>query len=105
MAHRSVLPRQAPIKPAPISTLCNTIAGNYQPVGLLTLEEMRFPEFDANLSVTSHDFLVFDSKCSFDLILGNDLLHKIGLKIHLDSLELEWLGKKVPMRSKAETKV
>lgn len=99
MAHRSVLPAQASIKPTPISTMCNTIAGNYQPMGLLTTTDMRFPEFDANLSITSHDFLVFDQKCSFDLILGNDFLHKIGLKIDLKTLEVEWSGKRVPMNS------
>jgi transposase InsO family protein len=100
MAHRSVLPKQARLKASPGSTLCNTIAGNYQPVGILTTEDMKFPEFDANLSVNSHDFLVFEPKCSFDLILGNDFLVKIGLKIHLDTLELEWLGKKIPMNSR-----
>jgi len=100
MAHRSVLPLQAPIKPASITTMCNTITGNYKPVGILTAEQVRFPEFDANVSVNSHDFLIFDPKCSFDLILGNDFLHKIGLKIHLDTLQLEWLGKKVPTNSR-----
>ena len=100
MAHRSVVPSHVPLQPAPGSTLCNTIAGNYQPVGLITLEDMRFPEFTSNLSVDKHDFLVFEPKCTFDLILGNDFLTKIGLKIDLGNLELEWLGNKMPMNSR-----
>ena len=100
MAHRSVVPFHVPLQPAPDSTLCNTIAGNYQPVGLITLEDMRFPEFTSNLSVDKHDFLVFEPKCTFDLILGNDFLTKIGLKIDLENLELEWLGNKMPMNSR-----
>lgn len=100
MAHASVLPQGAPLLDTEVKTVCNTIAGNYKPTGYLRTEHMVFPEFDANLAVTSHEFLVFEPKCSYDLILGNDFLTKIGLKIHLDTLELEWQGKKIPMNSK-----
>jgi hypothetical protein len=103
MAHVSVLPQGAQLLSTDVKTTCSTIAGNYKPTGHLRAEHMIFPEFDANLSVQHHDFLVFEPKCTYDLILGNDFLTKIGLKIHLDTLELEWQGNKIPMNSKFTT--
>jgi len=99
MAHRKVLPAGAVVTPMPDATMCNTIAGNYKPSGTLLCEDLKFPEFDANLTVDSQDFLVFDAPCAYDLILGNDFLIKIGLKVNYETLELEWQGRKLPMNS------
>jgi len=99
MAHRSVLPPGAALLQPSKTTICNTIAGNYAPVGSLLGEGIKFPEFDANLTVDSQEFLVFDAKCSFDLILGNDFLRKIGLIVDYERLELGWQGKRIPMNS------
>jgi transposase InsO family protein len=99
MAHRKVLPQGAALTPLPAATMCNTIAGNYKPSGTLVCADMKFPEFDANLTVDTQEFLVFDAPCAYDLILGNDFLIKIGLKVNYETLELEWLGRKLPMNS------
>mmetsp|Transcript_27436 Transcript_27436/g.40868 ORF Transcript_27436/g.40868 Transcript_27436/m.40868 type:complete len:1328 (-) Transcript_27436:212-4195(-) len=99
MASSKALPAGAQLTPLPSRTMCNTIAGNYSPSGTLKCEGLKIPEFDANLTVDSQDFLVFDAPCAYDLILGNDFLIKIGLKVNYEDLELEWQGRKLPMNS------
>lgn len=100
MAHSSVVPRDAKLFDTDRVNICNTIAGNYKPTGKITATALQFPEFDANLAVTSHDFLVFEPPCTYDLILGNDFLNKIGPKVDYENQALEWQGNRIPMNSK-----
>ncbi len=100
MANLKVLPMGARINRTKGAPMCNTIAGNYQPIGTLTCQDLRFPEFDRNLVVDEIECLVFDAPCSYDLILGMDFLHKAGIIINCETLTVEWQGKSIPMNSK-----
>ncbi len=100
LGHRSIVPEGAVIAPPPDSSRCNTIAGTYQPAGQVTLEDIKLPEFDANLLIDKQELLIFDAECKYDLILGNDFLIKMGLVIDLENLELSWQGRTIPMNSK-----
>eukprot|EP00984_Skeletonema_dohrnii_P029696 scaffold20538_cov78-Skeletonema_dohrnii-CCMP3373.AAC.1 len=99
MASSKILPMGATITPIEGATMCNTIAGNYHPMGKLTCEGLRFPEFDRNLVVDEVECLVFDAPCSYDLILGMDFLVKAGMVINCGSMTVEWQGKTIPMNS------
>ena len=46
MANLKVLPMGARINRTKGAPMCNTIAGNYQPIGTLTCQDLRFPEFE-----------------------------------------------------------
>ena len=100
MANARILPRGASITPIQSASICNTIAGNYQPMGKLKCQDLRFPEFDQNLVVDEVDCLVFDAKCSYDLILGMDFLRKTGMVIDCGKLTITWQGRTIPMNSK-----
>ena len=77
----------------------NTAAGVMHPLGNLTIDGLRLPEFDRNAVIESHQFKVFSADCRFDLILGMDFLQKIGANILLRTLELEIFGVTLPMSS------
>ena len=42
--------------------------------------------------------LIFDSACNYDIILGGDLLRKIGMNLNYAGLVIDWLGNTVPMQ-------
>ena len=77
----------------------NTLAGTYAPMGSVTMTDMRIPAFDKNRIVKSHSFLVFDTQCNYDAILGADFLTKVGMSLDHENLTIKWLGNVIPMES------
>ncbi len=45
--------------------------------------------FDKNHVVKGHDFEVFEGDCAYDIILGGDLLAKVGMNLKYDDLTVE----------------
>ena len=69
--------------------LMNTLAGTYAPLGSVEIKGMRLPAFDKNRIIAEHDFMDFDQQCSYDIILGDDFLRKIGMNVHYNDLTIE----------------
>ena len=66
----------------------NTLAGNYASLGDVEMQGMRLPAFDKKCLINSHSFQVFDSDCKYDVILGGDLMKKVGMNILYKTLEV-----------------
>ena len=48
---------------------------------MVHLRDLRLPEFDKSRQIDNHKALIFDEKCQYDVILGADLLTKLGIGI------------------------
>ena len=99
MCARHLIPNGARLDQIPTRTLMNTLAGTYAPMGSVTMTDMRIPAFDKNRIVKSHSFLVFDTQCSYDAILGADFLTKVGMTLDYENLTIKWLGNEIPMET------
>ena len=63
------------------------------------MKGMRLPAFDKNRIIDSHEFLIFELSCNYDIILGGDFLEKIGMNLNYADLVIDWLGNTVPMQT------
>ena len=57
---------------------------------LVTLTEIRLPEFDKNRKVKQINAYVFDQKCRYDIIFGTDFLGQAGINLNFSKNEMEW---------------
>eukprot|EP00984_Skeletonema_dohrnii_P023617 scaffold12715_cov134-Skeletonema_dohrnii-CCMP3373.AAC.2 len=103
LAHKRILPDGTKADQLQGRTLVNTAAGVMAPIGTLTLDGIRLPEFDRNAVIETHQFQVFSADCRFDLILGMDFLRKAGIDILLRTLQVSAFGVTLPMSSHATT--
>ena len=103
-AHISLLPPGTALTPLEEKKLVNTLAGLLAPKGAMTLEGLRLPEFDRAISVDRHEFQVFTSPCKYDLIVGMDLMTRLGITINLRDLTVTCFGQTLPMNSSNFTK-
>ena len=52
---------------------------------VVTLRDIRLPEFDKNGRIVQQKALVFDNdNCQYDMILGTNFLSKTGIKLDYD---------------------
>ena len=77
-----------------------TIAGTSHSNRQITLEEITFPEFNKHHSVQEHTFQVFDAPSFYDVILGKDILFKIGAAVDLNKGTMTAFDYTIPMRVK-----
>ena len=77
----------------------NTLAGTYAPLGSVSIKGMQLSAFDKNRIINTHDFMVFDRPCNYEIILGGGFLWKIGMNLNYKGLSIKWLGNKSPMDS------
>ena len=80
-------------------TKFQTIAGPLNSNRQVFLDNIMFPEFDKTKRISGAIANVFDSECKYDLIVGRDLLHKIGLSICFEKKEMRWIDSVVPMKT------
>ncbi len=58
----------------------NILAGMIKCSDVVTLRDMRLPEFDKNRNIETQKALVFyNPGCKYDIIYGNDFLVKTGI--------------------------
>jgi hypothetical protein len=104
-ARISLLPQGTALTPLEEKKLgVNTLAGLLAPIGGITLEGLRLPEFDRAVSVDRHEFQVFTSQCKYDLIIGMDLMTRLGITINLKDLTVTCFGQTLPMNTSNFTK-
>jgi hypothetical protein len=66
---------------------------------VITLHDIRLPEFDKNRQIAQQKALVFDNdNCRYDMILGTNFLSKTGIKLNYDRGEMLWYDSTLPMR-------
>ena len=65
---------------------------------MVTLRDLRLPEFDKNRRIEEQKALVFDTECRYDIILGTDFLSKAGISINYDTGFMEWYENIIPLR-------
>ena len=57
-----------------------------------------FPEFGNSKRIQEQQALVFDADCRYDLIIGNDLLTKMGIKLDYEDQSMTWMESTIPMK-------
>ena len=76
---RSALPRGTKPKKLSKTKTLTTLAGNVAAAEVITLRDIRLPEFDKNRRIEEQKALVFDAPCRYDIIFGTDFLTKVGM--------------------------
>jgi hypothetical protein len=71
--------------------ISQTIEGNFFSKNVVSLDNVVLPEFDKSKMVDGQLAYLFDSDSCYDIILGRDFLHKIGLKINFNHKAMKWL--------------
>ena len=79
-----------------------TIAGVSSSNRVITLSEITFPEFSKHHVVDNHRFQLFDAPSYYDVIIGRDLLFKIGGITDFDKATMTAFGYTVAMRDKQQ---
>jgi len=75
-----------------------TIAGKFQTSMQVDLRRIAFPEFHRKRYVGNLRTYVFSSPCRYDMIIGRDLLHELGLKIDFKNNNMQWDDVTLAMR-------
>ena len=62
------------------------------------LRDRRLPEFNKNVIIETHNALVFDTPCRYDIIVGTDFLNKVGMKINFEESAVEWYDSRLHLQ-------
>ena len=98
LINRSVLPKNIVTKKLQKGQTLKTLAGKVAACEMVTLRDLRLPEFDKNRRIEQQKALVFDTECRYDIILGTDFLSKAGISINYDTGFMEWYENIIPLR-------
>ena len=75
-----------------------TTNGTYSLSEFVIIKEVKFPEF-GNMHIGSIKADIFDSPtCRYDVILGRDLLERLGLKMDFHNHRMTWGERTIPMK-------
>jgi Reverse transcriptase (RNA-dependent DNA polymerase)/RNase H-like domain found in reverse transcriptase len=64
------------------------------------MKGILLPEFDRNKTVDDHHALVFDGDSAYDMILGRDILHRLGITFDFETKTMRWLNNVVSMKDR-----
>ena len=96
---RSALPKGIQPQELAQSKSLKTLAGTVMSTQVVTLRDIRLPEFDKNRKIAQQRALVFDSPTiTYDVILGTNFLSKTGIKLNYEKGQMEWFDCIIPMR-------
>ena len=59
--------------------------------------QLKLPEFSATTFV-KYNFHIFESNIKYDMIIGQDLMRQLGIKIDFETDEVQWRDLSVPMK-------
>lgn len=77
-----------------------TVAGTMTTQRMVWLDDISLPEFDKSKRIDGGRYaLVFDAPCKYDMIVGRDLLQKIGLTMSFESHTMKWMDHEVLMKT------
>jgi hypothetical protein len=99
MIKRSVLPPKVITKTISETKSISTLAGKLQAQEVVTVKDLRLPEFDKNWHISQQKALVFDNDhVRYDIILGTNFLSKTGIKLNYSEGKMEWFNCSLPLR-------
>ncbi len=65
---------------------------------IVTMQDIRLPEFDKNRCINQQKVLVFDNdNVKYDIILGTNFLSKTGIKLNYSEGNMEWFDCSIPL--------
>jgi hypothetical protein len=83
MIKRSALPKGIITKILGDTKLVRTLAGHFKTQEVVTMQDIRLPEFNKNRLINQQKVLVFDNdNVKYDIILGRYFLSKTGIKLN-----------------------
>ena len=103
MIKKSCLPKHAVLTELAEQKSVTTLSGKLKSQQVVTMRDLRLPEFDKNRRITQQKCLVFDNdNCNYDIILGANFLRKTGIVLDLDydKAEMRWYDCVLPLRPK-----
>ena len=78
----------------------NTLAGKKTAQKVVTLRDIRLPEFDKNKRISQQRALIFNNdNCRYDIILGTKFQSKAGIKLDYEEGTMSWYDSSLPMRT------
>ena len=96
---RSCLPKHCQPKAMKEQRKVKTLAGKVLAKEVVTMRDIRLPEFDKNRRINQHTCLVFDNdSCNYDIILGTNFLAKTGIKLDYEDQQMKWFDTTLPLR-------
>ena len=99
LVKRSALPKGVQPKELTAAKAFNTLAGKLLTQSVITMRDVRLPEFDKNRRVGQQKALIFDNdNCKYDIIFGTDFLSKTGIKLDYETGQMKWFDNVLPMR-------
>jgi hypothetical protein len=97
MIKRSALPKGVITKLLGDTKLVITLAGHLKTQEVVTMRDIRLPEFDKNRHINQQKALVFDNdNVKYDIILGTNFLSKTGIKLNYSEGNMEWFDCSIP---------
>jgi hypothetical protein len=99
MIKRSALPKGFITKLLGDTKLFRALAGRLKMQEVVTMQDIRLPEFDKNRRINKQKLLVFDNdNVKYDIILGTNFLSKTGIKLNYSEENMEWFDCSIPLR-------
>eukprot|EP00804_Cyclotella_cryptica_P016884 CCRYP_001852-RA/>CCRYP_001852-RA protein AED:0.35 eAED:0.35 QI:0/0/0/1/0/0/2/0/383 len=96
---RSALPPKVVTKEISDTKNISMLVGKLQAQEVVTLRDLRLPEFDKNRRISQQKALVFDNdQVRYDVILGTNFLSKAGIKLNYSEGKMEWFDCSLPLR-------
>jgi len=99
---RAVVPDAAMPKQTSSLKTVSTLAGTLMSNQVVSLRDIRLPEFDSNRKIESKKCLIFDQPCQYDMILGSDFLAQVKIDISYKNKCVSWFGNTIPLRNKRD---
>jgi hypothetical protein len=98
MIKRSALPKGIITKLLGDTKLVRTLAGCLKRQEIITMQDLRLPEFDRNRRINQQKVLVFDNNnVKYNIILGTNFLSKTGIKLNYSEGNMEWFDCSIPL--------
>ncbi len=98
MIKRSALPKGVNTKLLGDTKLVRTLTGRLMMQEVVTMQDIRLPEFNKNRRIKQQKVLVFDNdKAKYDFLLGTNFLSKIGIKLNYSEGNMEWFDCSIPL--------
>jgi hypothetical protein len=91
MIKKSALPECIITKLLGDTKLVRTLAGHLKMQEVITMHNLRLPEFDKNRHINQQRVLVFDNdNVKYNIIMGTNFLSNTGVKLNYSEGNMEW---------------
>jgi hypothetical protein len=98
MIKRSALPKGVITKLLGDTKLVITLTGRLKTQEVVTIQDIRLPEFDKNRCIKQQKVLIVDNNnVKYNIILGTHFLSKTGGKLNYSEGNMEWFDCLIPL--------